>query len=72
MRSRAWRRHHSFRMKEKAKKVFYWHPKAIYYADNLKPCSCYMCGNPRKYWDEKTFQEYVADLDAKEQLSLLW
>jgi len=22
-----------------------------------KPCSCYMCGNPRKYWGEKTLRE---------------
>lgn len=21
------------------------------------PCSCYMCGNPRKWWDEQTQQE---------------
>ena len=20
-------------------------------------CSCHMCGNPRKYWKEKTIQE---------------
>lgn len=27
------------------------------HADNRKSCSCYMCGNPRKYWKELTLQE---------------
>ena len=37
-------------------------------ANNLKICSCYMCGNPRKWRrNEKTFQEIKADIDAKEQ-----
>jgi hypothetical protein len=22
-----------------------------------KPCSCFMCGNPRKYFNQKTIQE---------------
>ncbi|MEZ4829423.1 MAG: hypothetical protein R3C61_24535 [Bacteroidia bacterium] len=22
-----------------------------------RPCSCALCGNPRKYWKEKTYQE---------------
>lgn len=26
-------------------------------ANNISICSCYMCGNPRKWWDEITFQE---------------
>ena len=30
-------------------------------AENRKKCSCYMCGNPRKYWKEKTFQEQKFD-----------
>ena len=24
---------------------------------NRKPCSCFMCGNPRKYFNEKTVRE---------------
>lgn len=31
-----------------------------------KPCSCPMCGNPRKYWNEKTKQEIVAELEEKD------
>lgn len=27
------------------------------HADNLAKCSCWMCGNPRKYWNQKTLQE---------------
>ena len=26
-------------------------------AENRKPCSCHMCGNPRKHWKELTIQE---------------
>lgn len=26
-------------------------------------CSCWRCGNPRKYWKEKSYQERKADLD---------
>jgi len=31
-------------------------------------CSCYMCGNPRKYFGEITIQEKIADINEKEQL----
>ncbi len=27
--------------------------------DHLKSCSCFMCGNPRKHWNEKTLQEKI-------------
>jgi hypothetical protein len=42
-------------------------------ADNLKPCSCYMCGNPRNVLGLSkhagmTRQEWRAELDAEEQL----
>lgn len=26
-------------------------------AEHLKSCSCYMCGNPRKYFKKRTIQE---------------
>ena len=33
-------------------------PKLVgIYATSPKTCSCHMCGNPRKYWKEDTFQE---------------
>jgi hypothetical protein len=33
-----------------------------------KRCSCCMCGNPRKFWNEKTMQEKKADISFREQL----
>lgn len=65
--SRAERRHHHDRMKQKVSK-FYWiknwfgteesreeHIRQM--AETRKPCSCLMCGNPRKHWKDKTMQE---------------
>lgn len=62
MQSRALRRHHQQRMK---------HRVAAYYggyargdarhvgklAQTRAPCSCWMCGNPRRYLGEPTLQE---------------
>jgi hypothetical protein len=31
------------------------------------PCSCYMCGNPRRRHGEKTYQEKKADLDLQDE-----
>lgn len=42
------------------------HAKAMIYT--RKRCSCYMCGNPRKHWNDKTIQEKKADISFKEQL----
>lgn len=65
--SRAERRHHHRRMLEKVKDFFiyqnhFWteeeklqHQRKL--AENRKPCSCYMCGNPRRMFKEKTIQE---------------
>lgn len=30
---------------------------AIHYRDTTKLCSCSMCGNPRKFFNDKTVQE---------------
>lgn len=38
------------------------------YRKTKTPCSCYMCGNPRKWFGEKTRQEKIADINEKEQL----
>lgn len=59
---RALRRHHLKRMKKKAEYI----SKSVWGLDgnvlnksynHLKTCSCLMCGNPRKYFGEKTLQE---------------
>lgn len=34
-----------------------------------KPCSCPMCGNPRRWFGERTRQEQMADLAFQEQSS---
>jgi len=77
MSKRAIRRHHSNRLKRKrvgysTVRDFYTcletneedfrrrNSKAV---DTPKPCSCFMCGNPRKHWKEKTIQEKKFDLE---------
>ena len=76
MSKRSVRRHHKERMKAKAKQLYRWwysqggyqvHPKAHHYADNLALCSCYGCGNPRKWFNRVTIKEYMFDIDANEQ-----
>ena len=70
MKSRAQRRHDANRMEARARKVvrrwtlddtprlqFDEKAHARRMRDNLKPCSCPMCGNPRRYWHEPTIQE---------------
>lgn len=46
--TRAMRRHHTERLKDKRKG--YLSPKG-------QVCSCHMCGNPRKHFNELTIQE---------------
>lgn len=62
MRGRAIRRHHKERMKRKAA----WVGRARWdwpdipvgkYADNIAICSCWMCGNQRRYSKQRTVQE---------------
>lgn len=53
---RARRIRDKLRMKAKARKVRPWDEKATN-ADHLASCSCYMCGNPRKYFGDLTVQE---------------
>lgn len=57
------------RMKERAKKILratwgeickdrdWLNRAANRRADNYSVCSCYMCGNPRRIFKEKTIQE---------------
>ncbi|MTH94752.1 hypothetical protein E1297_01780 [Roseibium sp. RKSG952] len=54
--NRADRRHHNARMKRKARRL-YPHDEKGTLSDHLASCSCYMCGNPRKYFGERTLQE---------------
>ena len=71
MRTRSERRHHHQRMLNKVKN-FGWlkswfgteeireeHIRQI--TETRKPCSCHMCGNPRKHFKQKTLQEKRMD-----------
>jgi len=53
---RARRRRDLLRMKAKARRV-YPHNKNATEAEYLAVCSCWMCGNPRKWFGDLTMQE---------------
>jgi hypothetical protein len=67
--SRAERRHNHERMLDRVKKFRWLQPEFWHgdeksrekhirqMAETRKPCSCHMCGNPRKMFKEKTIQE---------------
>jgi len=76
MSGRAERRHHIERLKKKRR--YYWYGYNLngkpmdkdkrrlgMVVDTPTPCSCHMCGNPRKYWKEKTLQEKKAEQEYK-------
>jgi hypothetical protein len=67
MRGLARRRSDLQRMKSKSHKVRPWDKKAVN-ANHLKECSCWMCGNPRKYSGEATIQERKASTDPMNSL----
>ena len=65
---RAIRRHHEARRKVWVRKNLRHYflspddppPRRVgLYADTPKVCSCWMCGNPRRYLNEPTLQEQV-------------
>lgn len=77
MRTRAWRRAQNKRVKNKfyhiLKKWGWWSTDIENYARERSkfyntrcPCSCYMCGNPRKLWKDKTIQEKKFDELARD------
>ena len=66
MRDRAFRRFQEFKKKKWVQKVFAkWRPldetSIGIHAHTPHLCSCYACGNPRKWWDQKTIQEKKMD-----------
>jgi len=68
MRSRAFRRFQELKKKLWVQKVFAKHRARDLtdadigvFAHTPHLCSCYMCGNPRKWWDQKTIQEKKMD-----------
>lgn len=76
---KAWRLHDSKRIKQKVSKYLSlrWH-QDFYDKETLikivakrskcrKNCSCYMCGNPRKFLGQKTIKEVQNLKNFKEQ-----
>jgi len=70
MRSRAIRRHHEQRIKTRVRNYYSGmavgsprHTGRIAHARRL--CSCWKCGNPRRYWREVTVQEMRAEQAAE-------
>ena len=62
MRVRAWRRNHESRIKQRVRQYYGGYAKdkprdlgRIAHARQL--CSCWMCGNPRRYLGERSLQE---------------
>lgn len=70
MRSLAYRRHQRQRAKHRALRYLRWifssdprwiTPRQVaHFAEDRTPCSCWMCGNPRRYLGEVTRQELRA------------
>ena len=76
--SRAERRHHHNRMLDRVK-TFHWLKKKFWHgseeerelhmkkiAETRHPCSCHMCGNPRRMFKKKTVQEKRFDQEVEE------
>jgi len=65
---RAIRRHHYERLKRKRIRDNYWYHGTLserwlgIAINTPTPCSCWMCGNPRKYFKQKTRQEIKHEL----------
>ena len=79
MRTRAWRRAQRKRVKnnfrEKVSAMKYWETDescvdwyVTKYYNTRKPCSCHMCGNPRRIWKSKTIHEKKFDEIERDSL----
>lgn len=65
-RNRAFRRHHAARIKQRVEKYYGGahadDPRRLgRLAHTRTPCSCWMCGNPRRHTGERTLQERRAE-----------
>ena len=73
---KAIRRHHIERLKENRKNYWFWggrkDPRRLgLLVHTPAPCSCYMCGNPRKWWKQKSidqisFEEFASKCEMIE------
>ena len=72
MKQRALRRHHYQRLKRKRRDHYGGYGRHRTDAQGMLAntatlCSCWMCGNPRKYFGEVTRQETLTALNFAEQ-----
>ena len=65
---RARRRHDRARMIARAKRFYPWQRCPQKLADNLAVCSCWMCGNPRRWHGELPMQEWREKVRGREWL----
>lgn len=42
---------------------------ALRHYDHLARCSCWMCGNPRRFWGQRTFQERRAEDSFRREMA---
>ena len=73
---RAVRRHHEQRVKRRVSRYYggYAHGQPRHLgklAHARRPCSCWMCGNPRRYCGEPTLQERRAAAAAWTEASAI-
>jgi hypothetical protein len=59
VKTRALRRHHAQRLKRK--RASYWRGEIGIHWDTPHPCSGPCCGNPRRWFGERSVQEHKAD-----------
>ena len=52
-------------MKDRARRLYYWCDEPGKFANHLTTCSSWCCGNPRKWFNERTLQERRSD-DVRE------
>ena len=69
MRARAIRRHHEQRIKRRVRRYYGGYAAELprhlgRIAHSRQRCSCWMCGNPRRYLGEPTLQERRAALGS--------
>ena len=65
---RAYRRSRRAAMQAKARRI-YPHDPIARSANHLKVCSCWMCGNPRRYKMGGTMAEHRAAISAQQAIS---
>ncbi|WP_419173456.1 hypothetical protein [Victivallis lenta] len=80
-RSKAFRRFQDRQWKKRAKELLLMHRQNLHEWElpdsreigrlagcHCRPCSCFMCGNPRKFFSELSLQERRVEIDFQEEV----